>query len=145
MLSEHRAVQTASPSRPRVERDSQVSTRTRVAWSRHAACLGRLDLDWIDPQPGQADQCRAVCADCPVRTSCQQFALTHGEPWGIWGGLDPDERAIIALAGGHPPPRALPSHGTNSRYAKHRCRCPPCRHAHTTYEHDRRRRTQCPQ
>jgi hypothetical protein len=110
------------------------------AWHRRAACRGRLDLDWIDPSPAQAAQCRTVCAGCPVRTLCRTLALANGEPWGIWGGLDPDERASIARADGYPPPRALPPHGTNARYAKHRCPCTPCRHAHTVHERQRRER-----
>src|SRR5699024_1102859 len=39
---------------------------------------------------------------------------------------------------GYPAPSVLPEHGTNSRYAKHSCRCPECREAHAVYEGDRR-------
>jgi len=124
------------------ERESTVSVRRRLDWSRYAACRVRLDLEWIDPSPVQAEQCRTVCAACPVLLSCRMFALRSGEPWGIWGGLDPDERAAVARIGGHPTPQALPPHGTNSRYAKHRCRCSTCRYAHTVYEHSRRARQQ---
>jgi hypothetical protein len=122
------------------DRESAVSVRARLRWSRHAACRARLDLEWIDPSPAQANQCRMVCDGCPVRQPCRMFALRNGEPWGIWGGLDPDERAAVARTDGYPTPQALPAHGTNSRYAKHGCRCPACRHAHTTYEHARRAR-----
>jgi Transcription factor WhiB len=111
-----------------------------TVWQRRAACRGRLDLDWIDPSPTQETQCRTVCAGCPVRALCRTFALASGEPWGIWGGLDPDERASIARSAGYPPPRALPPHGTNARYAKHRCPCTPCRRAHTVYERQRQER-----
>lgn len=128
-----------SSSRQMSERDSLSTDWPRAVWARHAACRGRLDLDWIDPSPAQTDQCRAVCAGCPVRASCRMFALGNGEPWGIWGGLDPDERAVLARVGGYPSPHALPPHGTNSRYAKHGCRCHPCRYAHTAYESTRRR------
>ncbi|HEX3779070.1 MAG TPA: WhiB family transcriptional regulator [Pseudonocardiaceae bacterium] len=114
--------------------------RTRPPdWTHHAACLDLWpDLDWIDPSPGQADQCRAVCAGCPVRLTCLTFALVHAEPWGIWGGLDPDERAALADLTGLSAPIALPAHGFRARYAKHGCRCPACRHAHAVYENRRR-------
>ncbi|MEV0236937.1 WhiB family transcriptional regulator, partial [Nonomuraea sp. NPDC050786] len=39
---------------------------------------------------------RAVCAACPVRVECRQYASTvlrHGEPTGIWYGEDYDVRA----------------------------------------------------
>jgi len=122
------------------------TTRTRPArsglerWQRRAACRGRMDLDWIDPTTSQLGRCRAVCVSCPVLITCRTHALVNGEPWGIWGGLDPDERAAIAERDGHPLPAVLPAHGTNPRYTKHRCRCSACRYAHTTYERHRRAR-----
>jgi WhiB family redox-sensing transcriptional regulator len=109
-------------------------------WTRHAACVGSwVDLDWIEPAPEQADRCRAVCARCPVRLTCLAYALARAEPWGIWGGLDPAERAALAYLTGCPRPVALPAHGFRARYAKHGCRCTACRHAHAIYENRRRR------
>lgn len=108
-------------------------------WMRSAACLRRWhDLEWIDPDPEQAEQCRAICLTCPVRQTCLRHALTAAEPWGIWGGLDPDQRAELARLAGYPVPTALPMHGFRARYAKHGCRCSACRHAHTVYEYQRR-------
>jgi WhiB family redox-sensing transcriptional regulator len=39
----------------------------------------------------------AVCAGCPVRAACLTHALTHDEPWGMWGGLTTRERAAPRL------------------------------------------------
>ncbi|WIV59038.1 WhiB family transcriptional regulator [Amycolatopsis nalaikhensis] len=110
------------------------------SWRERATCRGRLDLDFIDPADEQIDQCRAVCAECPVRELCLAEALTSGEAWGIWGGLDADERAAVAEQSGHPAPTVRPAHGTNARYAKHRCRCAACTAAHAEYERERRAR-----
>jgi hypothetical protein len=109
-------------------------------WRTRAACRGRLDLDFIDPTPEQVGECRAICAGCPVREQCLDDALTAGEAWGIWGGLDVDEREQLAEQHGHPAPSVKPAHGTNPRYAKHGCRCDLCREAHTAYERARRER-----
>lgn len=115
------------------------TTPAPAAWTRAAACLGQwVELDWIDPTPEQARRCRAVCAGCPVRRTCLAAALTSAEPWGIWGGLDPDERAILARSLGLAAPATRPLHGFRARYAKHGCRCRACRHAHAVYEHQRR-------
>ena len=57
--------------------------------TRHAACLGWAELDWIDPDPEQAQLCRVICAGCPVREQCLSTALTSGEPWGIWAARTP--------------------------------------------------------
>lgn len=35
---------------------------------------------------------KQVCAGCPVRAECLAWALATGEPYGVWGGLDPRER-----------------------------------------------------
>lgn len=116
--------------------------RAVSTWHTNAACGEHPDLDFIDPEPDQIERCRAVCAGCPVREKCLADALAAGEPWGIWGGLDTDQRAALAERTGVPEPTILPAHGTNSRYVKHGCRCTTCRHAHTTYERERRRRNQ---
>lgn len=110
-------------------------------WMRRAACLDRFDLDWIDPAPEHTRLCRLLCVGCPVRRECLATALISGEPWGIWGGLDPDERAELASASGLPMPAVVPGHGVHARYLRHGCRCRACRHAHAVYVRERRRKT----
>jgi hypothetical protein len=110
-------------------------------WRTRAACRGRFDLDFIDPRtPAEATECRSLCAGCPVREQCLGDALDNAEAWGIWGGLDTDQREQLAEQTGHPAPAVLPAHGMNSRYTKHGCRCAVCREAHTAYERARRER-----
>ena len=108
-------------------------------WTRRAACVGWVELDWTDPVPELIALYRAICADCPVRGECLLTALIAGEPWGIWGGLDTDERANLARQGGFPAPNVVPRHGVHARYVRHGCRCDVCRHAHALYERQRRR------
>ncbi|SDL18616.1 Transcription factor WhiB [Lentzea albidocapillata subsp. violacea] len=108
-------------------------------WQIRAACKGRIDLDFIEPKsPAEDAKCRALCAGCPVREQCLTAALASGEAWGLWGGLDAEERLRVAERDGHELPAVLPAHGTNPRYAKHGCRCDLCRTAHTDYERTRR-------
>jgi hypothetical protein len=108
-------------------------------WTRRAACQYWPELDWIDPTPEQARDCRAVCTACPVRWRCLADALTAAEPWGIWGGFDVDERADLARRYGFPAPRVVPAHGVHSRYIRWGCRCGACRYSHALYERERRR------
>lgn len=35
---------------------------------------------------------KQLCAACPVREGCLEYALEHDEKDGIWGGLTPEER-----------------------------------------------------
>jgi WhiB family redox-sensing transcriptional regulator len=36
---------------------------------------------------------KAVCARCPLRAECLEYALRHPARYGIWGGLSPEELA----------------------------------------------------
>lgn len=36
--------------------------------------------------PGDVEQAKALCLDCPVREVCLAGALARREPWGVWGG-----------------------------------------------------------
>ena len=37
-------------------------------------------------------QAKHICSRCPVRVQCLTHAISTGEYWGIWGGLDERER-----------------------------------------------------
>jgi WhiB family redox-sensing transcriptional regulator len=39
---------------------------------------------------------RRICADCPVKTPCLEYALRHGVDHGVWGGTSERERRRIA-------------------------------------------------
>ena len=41
---------------------------------------------------GDTGRAKAVCAECPVRQDCLEFALTVREKEGVWGGLTAVER-----------------------------------------------------
>jgi WhiB family transcriptional regulator, redox-sensing transcriptional regulator len=51
----------------------------------------------------QAARAKAVCAGCPVRIDCLDYAIETGQSAGVWGGVSEEERRAIrsaALAGG---------------------------------------------
>jgi WhiB family transcriptional regulator, redox-sensing transcriptional regulator len=59
------------------------------------------DPDMWHPENGsraEADAARAVCARCPVRARCLQWALDANEEHGVWGGTSPGERAALRRA-----------------------------------------------
>lgn len=68
-----------------------------MSWRDHAACAGETsDLFFPIGASGsaflQAKQAQRVCAACPVRTACLEWALEAGIEHGIWGGLTEEER-----------------------------------------------------
>jgi WhiB family transcriptional regulator, redox-sensing transcriptional regulator len=69
-----------------------------MPWAGGAACQGHDLQEWMDDGPDlPTGAARAICADCPVRAACLAHALTHDEPWGMWGGLTARERVAGQL------------------------------------------------
>lgn len=64
----------------------------REPWMSNAACT-EIDPDMWFPEPGGSiQQQQAICADCPVRNLCLEYALRNDIEHGIWGGLSPKHR-----------------------------------------------------
>ena len=64
-------------------------------WQEQANCLG-VDPDLFFPERGASTkEAKAVCRGCEVRAECLEYALTHGEKFGIWGGLSERERRRV--------------------------------------------------
>lgn len=38
---------------------------------------------------------KQVCAGCPVRVECLEYAIARSERFGVWGGLSPRERRVL--------------------------------------------------
>jgi WhiB family redox-sensing transcriptional regulator len=73
---------------------------TAGGWRQHARC-GQVDPELFFPvvedSPAliaQVEAAKAICADCPVRETCLEFALTSLSH-GIAGGLTALERAQL--------------------------------------------------
>jgi WhiB family redox-sensing transcriptional regulator len=51
---------------------------------------------WFAETPGELEQAKAMCLDCPARLACLAGALERREPWGVWGGEIFERGVIIA-------------------------------------------------
>ncbi|WP_037606038.1 WhiB family transcriptional regulator [Streptacidiphilus rugosus] len=66
-------------------------------WHAHANCIG-ADPELFFPISStglgrlQAQAAKSICRSCTVADDCARWALRHGETYGIWGGLDEEER-----------------------------------------------------
>ncbi len=66
--------------------------RTDVRWREDAACRG-LDTDIFFPDTQEdAEEAKAICAICPVREECLEYALATRQDDGVWGGMTETER-----------------------------------------------------
>lgn len=71
-----------------------------TGWQERALCRGADANLFFAPQQVETKeerlqregQAKDICAECPVRAQCLEFALTTREPHGIWGGLNETER-----------------------------------------------------
>lgn len=66
--------------------------RTDIRWREDAACRG-VDTNVFFPVTDEeAGPAQAICATCPVREECLEFALMTRQEDGVWGGLTETER-----------------------------------------------------
>jgi WhiB family transcriptional regulator, redox-sensing transcriptional regulator len=76
------------------------ATWNNMSWRSYAAC-GSLDTNLFFPigltgyAIDQTNLAKAVCADCPVRLQCLEFALRTLQDHGVWGGHTEEERRVI--------------------------------------------------
>jgi WhiB family redox-sensing transcriptional regulator len=72
-------------------------------WQWRAACRGEDAPVFFapnhfetKPEKDRREQAaKSICARCPVRVECLDYAIRTREPHGIWGGLNELERRIL--------------------------------------------------
>ena len=74
---------------------ADVAADTRRRWSARGLCIGEDPEIFFPPSDKLAAEARTICGSCPVRRQCLAYAVTADEPFGIWGGLDPEERRSL--------------------------------------------------
>ena len=69
------------------------------SWQNAANCRGEDVVLFFGPdgerQPERdvrERKAKAICAQCPVRSECLEYALSRPEKYGTWGSLNEDER-----------------------------------------------------
>lgn len=77
-----------------------VELEVEQMWQVKASCRGPLAAVFFPPSHFERKEdkehrearAKAMCALCPVRQPCLDYALRIREPHGIWGGLNEAER-----------------------------------------------------
>lgn len=73
-------------------------------WRVRAACSGMAPVDGLTephpfyPHPGDEEgtaMAKAICATCPVREECLEFAMRTNDQYGIQGGMTAKERQAL--------------------------------------------------
>ena len=61
-------------------------------WMLEAKCLDADPEAFFPEKGGSTREAKRICATCPVRSECLDYALAKDERFGIWGGLSERER-----------------------------------------------------
>lgn len=64
-------------------------------WVIRSACKGLDPTIFYPATDEDADEAKAVCAQCPVSEACLEHAIAHREHNGVWGGATERERQRI--------------------------------------------------
>ncbi len=63
-----------------------------LPWATEAKCLEAEPETFFPEKGGSTREAKRICATCPVRTECLDYALANDERFGIWGGMSERER-----------------------------------------------------
>jgi WhiB family redox-sensing transcriptional regulator len=73
------------------------ATGSATNWRSAGACRSAdpdlfFPISSVGPAQRQIARAKLICGGCGVRQECLDFALTHNQTYGIWGGTTPDDR-----------------------------------------------------
>lgn len=66
---------------------------SRPHWMNQAACAGWPAAVFFEK--AHQKQAVALCATCPIRAECLDYALAGCIDYGVWGGCSPEERRVL--------------------------------------------------
>ena len=68
-------------------------------WWRDSALCAQVGGDlWFPEKGGPSGAAKQICAVCPVREACLEYALENDITAGIWGNTTPLERRTLKRA-----------------------------------------------
>ena len=90
-------VDTSSTSEERVARDGGLMERidTDTLWMADGLCRDKPPAVFFPSDGVGVDRARKICASCPVRELCLEYALDNRIDHGVWGGTSERERRRI--------------------------------------------------
>lgn len=69
--------------------------RTDTDWRLEAACRDADTAVFFPDSDDEAGPALAICATCPVREECLEFALLTRQEDGVWGGMTETDRRRV--------------------------------------------------
>ncbi len=66
------------------------------SWMVDAKCRDMIPAVFFPSDGMGVEIARTICADCPVKAACLEYALVNRVDHGVWGGTSERERRRIA-------------------------------------------------
>lgn len=74
-----------------------VTATPDLSWQWRGECAGMDPEIWFSRASGQGSRdAKKICLRCSVRAQCLDYAISLGDPWGVWGGKTRNERRRAA-------------------------------------------------
>src|SRR4029434_5287962 len=70
-----------------------------IPWQERARCRQHDPEVFFTEKGGSSREAKRICADCPVRIECLNYALRRDERYGVWGGMSERERRRLKRMG----------------------------------------------
>ena len=71
---------------------------TDQPWMAEAKCRSLPPGEFFPSDGVGVERARRICAECPVRDACLEYALTNRIDHGVWGGASERERRRLLRA-----------------------------------------------
>ena len=75
----------------------QLFEQVEWEWQEQALCAQTDPEAFFPEKGGSTREAKRICMACQVRDECLEYALTHDERFGIWGGLSERERRRLRV------------------------------------------------
>lgn len=67
-------------------------------WMANGNCAAQPPSVFFPSDGAGVERARRICADCPMKTPCLEYALTNRVDHGVWGGTSERQRRRILRA-----------------------------------------------
>ena len=75
-----------------------IENQDDASWMLEGRCRGVDPAEFFPSDGVGVEVAQRMCAGCPVRAECLEYALLHRIPQGVWGGASERERRRILRA-----------------------------------------------
>ena len=73
----------------------QIIPRERVQFTDGLCASDSSPDDWHSTEKHEIARAKEVCERCSIRVDCLDYSIRNDERFGVWGGLNHDERGFF--------------------------------------------------